>query len=80
MQVEIPDREMHEGFHRMTVEIADNCPQCGAQRGTRRWRGFSYDGSRRMEVDCWQNECDHVDKYSAVRAEIATAHDGHDHG
>lgn len=55
--------------NRITVEIADHCPKCGAKRGVVRGRGFSYDGSRRLEVDVWQNECRHIDKYSDVRLE-----------
>ena len=69
MMVEIPTCEQHEGFYRGRYEIDDKCPRCGAQRGVERWRGFSFDGSRRLTVDCWENACGHIDKYSDVRKE-----------
>ena len=69
MKVEIPAKTQHEGFYKITVVISDDCSTCGRPRGADRWRGFSYDGSRRMEVDCWRNACGHIDKYSAVRKE-----------
>ena len=53
----------------MTIEISDTCPKCGAKRGIKQWQGLSYDGSRRLEVDLWINECSHIDKYSEVREE-----------
>jgi hypothetical protein len=72
MTVTIPTKVEHEGYpgNLMTVEIADTCPQCGGPRGTKRWGGLSYDGSRRLNVDCWSNPCGHVDTYAAVRQEI----------
>lgn len=75
MIVTIPAIEQHEGYPQnlMTVEIADTCPKCGKKRGFKRWRGFSYDGSRRLHVDCWENECGHLDTYSEVRVEVANA-------
>ena len=44
------------------------CPVCGGPRGDI-YRTHSYDGSRRMSVDGWQNACGHVDKYADVVAE-----------
>ncbi len=73
MIVQIPATAEHMGIHSITVTISDLCPKCGAKRGTERWRGFSYDGSRRLGVDCWSNECGHVDSYTEVRAEVAAA-------
>ena len=70
MIVEIPLTEEHEGYYKGKFQISDKCPKCGARRGIKRWRGLSYDGSRRMEVDCWSNECGHIDKYSDIRKEI----------
>jgi hypothetical protein len=52
------------------VTIKDTCPICGQQRG-QSTQGTSYDGSRRLSVDTWENPCGHVDKYSAVREEAA---------
>jgi hypothetical protein len=71
MIVEVPKIAEHAGYpgNIVRLEISDNCPQCGAMRGKRIWRGLSYDGSRRLNVDCWENECSHVDYYSAVRSE-----------
>jgi len=71
MIVEIPIIVEHEGYpgNLRMVEIADTCPQCGAKRGVKRWRGLSYDGSRRLEVDCWKNECGHIDRYRDVAKE-----------
>ena len=68
MEVEIPITPQHEGMPSAlrTFNISDKCPKCGKKRGIERWRGFSYDGSRRLSVDLWKNECDHIDKYSDV--------------
>lgn len=71
MIVEIPvvtEHAGHPGYLRK-LEISDQCPKCGAKRGIKRWKGFSYDGSRRLVVDCWDNECKHIDKYRDVRKE-----------
>jgi hypothetical protein len=72
MEVTIPACNQHEGspFNLMTVEISDQCPKCGAKRGVKRWSGLSFDGSRRLVVDCWSNECGHIDKYEEVRKEL----------
>ena len=66
--VEIPMIEQHEGFpeNKKKVQISDKCPKCGAKRAVKRWRGLSFDGSRSLHVDCWSNECGHVDKYADV--------------
>ena len=71
MKVTIPAYEQHEGLYAVTVEIADTCPTCGGPRGEP-FEGFSYDGSRRLNVSQWVNPCGHVDYYSDVRQE-ATA-------
>ena len=70
MHVIIPARQQHEGIFSIEVEISDNCPKCGSKRGTKVWQGFSYDGSRRLYVTMWENECGHIDKYSEVRKEL----------
>ena len=71
MIVKIPTVTEHEGYPGYIgyYKIADTCPVCGAKRGIKRWKGLSYDGSRRLSVDCWHNKCDHVDKYPDVRKE-----------
>lgn len=68
MVVTIPACDEHLGNMSMTVEISDFCPVCGGKRGTPE-HGFSYDGSRRLAVDVWENPCGHVDYYKNVRAE-----------
>lgn len=74
MKVTIPACEQHEGFYYMTVTISDYCPKCGKRRGVDTiHKGFSYDGSRRLVVDCWINPCGHIDKYSEVREEVRKA-------
>lgn len=71
MTVTIPKITEHEGspFNLITINISDSCPKCGAKRGTKIWDGLSFDGSRRLNVTCWENECGHIDKYSDVREE-----------
>lgn len=71
MKVTIPRITEHAGCpgNAITVTISDSCPKCGAKRGIQIWKGFSYDGSRKLEVDCWLNECEHIDKYADVRRE-----------
>lgn len=71
MIVTIPACIEHNGIYSMTIEIQDTCPKCGAKRGIRRWKGLSYDGSRRLHVDCWENECGHIDIYREVREEFS---------
>jgi len=69
MIVQIPAQKEHCGIFLATYEIQDTCPQCGQKRGVKKWKGFSYDGSRRLVVDCWRNECGHIDKYDDIRKE-----------
>ena len=67
-RVIVPEREMHEGIHKIAVNLVWTCPVCGSPRGEIE-NVLSYDGSRRLHVNGWVNGCDHVDKYSAVRRE-----------
>jgi len=71
MIVRIPKVAEHDGspINLMTIKISDICPKCGAKRGTKIFDGFSYDGSRRLNVTQWENECGHVDTYADVREE-----------
>jgi hypothetical protein len=71
MKVTIPKLAKHDGspFNAMTIEISDKCPRCGAKRGTKIWDGLSFDGSRRLAVTQWENECGHIDKYDDVMEE-----------
>lgn len=50
------------------VKISNICPICKRRRG-HVYSGFVYDGSERVEVDNWVNECGHVDKYNRVYEE-----------
>lgn len=71
MIVEIPIKSNHMGnpMYLRKLEISDYCPKCRAKRGVKRWRGFSFDGSRRLVCSCWENECGHIDKYKDVAKE-----------
>ena len=78
MKVTVVDRETMnrtwgKGLHAMalkTVEIAENCPKCGARRSTPVKNRFYEDGEY-YTVDVWLNACGHVDTYVAVLAEAA---------
>lgn len=67
-RVIIPARENHDGLASMIVTLEWICPKCGQPRGET-FAGRSYDGSRILDVSCWNNPCGHVDKYSDVRKE-----------
>lgn len=71
--VKIPSCEMHGGnpFYAVNVTLEWTCPQCGGERGPVK-PAISYDGSRRLAVDGWQNACGHIDYYSDVRVEART--------
>jgi hypothetical protein len=75
MKVTIPATAEHQGFYSITVEISDFCPVCGGKRG-KVFDGISYDGSRRLHVDCWNNPCGHIDKYCDVRKEAKKSKQG----
>ena len=66
--VTISSRENHEGHYASTITVEWVCLKCGSPRGET-YSGFSYDGSRRMAVDCWDNPCGHLELYSDVLAE-----------
>ena len=65
--VTIPACEQHDGFAQVTLSLPWVCLHCGGPRGEP-YKGISYDGSRRLAVDCWTNPCGHGEKYSTVRA------------
>ena len=68
MTVTIPSTLEHNGFYSSTVKILETCPICGERRGDT-YKGISYDGSRRLLVDQWDNPCGHIDKYTDVLIE-----------
>lgn len=59
----IPKVPQHEGYHGITINLMWVCPVCGAERGDIK-KARSYDGSRILECDGWENKCGHIDKYS----------------
>lgn len=69
--VEIPSCQQHggHGWNLKKYKIRNTCPSCGMKRAIKHWKGLSYDGSRRLHVDCWENECGHIDLYSMIREE-----------
>lgn len=70
--VEIPSIIEHGGYpgNLIRVSLPPKC-ECGGDRAVKIWRGLSYDGSRRLSVDCWQNSCGCVDTYSLVRKMVS---------
>lgn len=68
MKITIPACQEHQGIFSMIAEISDFCPVCGEKRGEPK-PGLSFDGSRRLDVDIWNNPCGHVDYYNKVREE-----------
>jgi hypothetical protein len=68
MIVTIPACQDHGGYKKITIEISDYCPVCGAKRGVPN-PIRSYDGSLSMIVDGWLNNCGHIDTYRKVREE-----------
>ncbi len=69
-QVYIPAYANHEGIYGMYVKLRWVCPVCGQPRG-QIFNSRSYDGSRFLAVDAWNNPCGHIDKYDDVRKEAA---------
>jgi hypothetical protein len=69
--VSIPALSQHCGFagNLISVELRWVCPVCGGPRGEPH-QVFSYDGSRRLTCDGWDNPCGHVDTYADVRREF----------
>ena len=70
-RVTIPASDMHEGLYTIDVVLDWVCPVCGAERGVPKLVA-SYDGSRRLHCDGWENACGHVDMYADVRREAST--------
>lgn len=68
--IRIPACAEHEGVHAITATVPWVCLECSGPRGEP-FKGQSYDGSRRLEVDVWNNPCGHVEKYAAVRARLS---------
>lgn len=66
--VSIPACAEHDGYKSIKVKLNWVCPKCGSPRGMVK-KVASYDGSRILTCDGWENPCGHVDKYSAVRDE-----------
>lgn len=67
-EVTIPACTDHQGLYSWKVRLYWICPVCGGPRGTP-VEGTSYDGSLRLTVDTWVNDCKHIDFYYQVRQE-----------
>jgi hypothetical protein len=52
------------------VRVKWVCPRCGGPRGEPR-DGLSFDGSHRLYVSQWDNECGHIDLYREVVIEAS---------
>ena len=73
MRVTIMYRNNYDGgdgwtYYPMTIDIGDNCPQCGCPRGKPRIHTQCEDGEY-FHVHVWTNECGHVDFYQSVYEE-----------
>lgn len=68
MIVTIPSSQFHGGLGLISLEISDLCPVCNGPRG-QVFGTHSFDGSRRLNVDGWNNPCGHIDYYDAIRKE-----------
>lgn len=71
--VTIPTRADHGGWdgYAMKITIPWCCPLCGCD-WSEPLKGFSWDGSRYLGVDCWGTECRHTPNYARVRQWIIT--------
>ena len=75
MTVRVIDRgtgRAYIGLTIVTVTVPAICPTCGAPRGKPYYWRFCEDGEW-YSCDRWDNECGHVDMYSAVLAEYRLA-------
>jgi hypothetical protein len=70
-EVCIPACAEHMGIYAVKVKLFWLCPKCGQPRGEIK-SGRSYDGSRVLSCDTWENPCKHIDKYADVRKEAVT--------
>lgn len=66
MIVTIPSTKEHAGQGLRTFKVSDQCPVCGGPRGPV-FGVHSYDGSRRLNCDGWENPCGHLDTYTLIR-------------
>lgn len=66
--VKIPAHSEHGGRDALWVRLKWVCPKCGETRGEPH-AVISWDGSRRLYCDGWENPCGHVDTYTACRKE-----------
>ena len=64
--ITIPPCRNHSGLFPLRINVLWECPTCGKPRGEI-VTAFSYDGSRRLVVDGWKNDCGHIDYYETVR-------------
>lgn len=70
--VTIPACAEHDGVHALRLALPWRCIHCGGPRGEP-FPTTSYDGSRRLVCDGWDNPCRHVEKYGDVRDALKAA-------
>ena len=73
-RVRVPGSTDHDGHHLITVTLRWQCPRCNGPRGPVQ-PVISYDGSRRLGCDGWNNPRGHVDSYRDVRTEAQRQRD-----
>lgn len=66
----IPACDAHQGFFKVSVRFYWVCPVCGKPRGDI-MDAYSFDGSRKLHCQGWENPCGHSDKYFNLREEAA---------
>ncbi len=66
----IPGCAEHAGLFSVHLTVPWVCMHCGGPRGEP-YKGLSYDGSRRLAVDCWKNPCGHSETYAELRKHAA---------
>ena len=59
----IPATTEHMGMAGIKINLEWKCPVCRKPRG-QIIKTKSYDGSRILDCDGWENECGHIDKYT----------------
>lgn len=67
VEVEVPAPD--DQGHTVTLKVPALCPHCGVPRFARRWRQRERCGPEYLEVDCWDNHCQHSDTYTSIRHE-----------
>lgn len=64
----IPKCQEHNGLYGISINLLWVCPKCGGKRGDV-YKTESYDGSKVLNCDGWENPCGHIDTYDECREE-----------